>query len=751
MVFRKFGIACLGAMMSVFSFGAQITEEEAFADGAADMTNPASSRPASESSGCVFKNTSCKWHESNQDRAFDDKDDRFIVNGKSVSIFYTWGSIPVVIQAFSIKSSSGQSDRAPEAFALYGSNGDPADAGTWVDLSGGTESATGWSPSGETRYYSCNPRGLEFSSYILDVTDNISNQYTQGAELQFIGRVSAKVPAIQVAGNPGNYDDGSVQYGVVKYQSDLTHGAEIALKAPADPFLSGDEQHRYRCTGWKLYTFNEETQGFTDLEDEGTSLEATISYDETKRYNLEWQFEVAHRVTTSIHGSYGGTITPATRYVVTGQNLTLTATPDEGSRFVRWLTDGTLSDVKEATAELKNVTAPMEVAAAFWNARQAEVTQYVKPDGLVKGDGETEETAKQSISSAVNFLNGYQEGVLYILPGTYAFTSSSGDSFTLSGAIRVTGLKTDARDEVVLCKETASNGERLRQPIFHLNHPQAVVENLVLRGGYSTTDGRTAATVAFDAGGGTMRDCILEGATMNPNGIAAAVYMASPDARMTRCIIRNATVAGAQKNMSERSAAAVFIEGGMMSDCLIYGCSVFDGLSQVATGGIGIQGGRAGMGVPQVINCTVLNCAGTRAGGIFAEGNAVVANTVVAGCTTNSVCQSYRCDDEKTTTVACASDDATAPQGWLSGTTESFFVKHAVDADGKLDFAASDLRPLPRLMNKGVTQIVHPDGDMPATLPVSVLDLAGKPRVQGPAPDIGAYEFRVRGFFLSVR
>ncbi len=562
----------------------------------------------------------------------------------------------------------------------------------------------------------------------------------------------------------------------------LTPGPVI-IPVPDEIYPVVDGASRYRRVGYVISAYDAEARTYTlpvsaTLDETAKTL--SFSCENGQYYRLEWLYDLEYLVRCSAADGLGVVSSDET-WMKEGSVVTISATPNDSKthKFLYWK-DTAGNVYKEASSEI-TVTGPMELTAKFWKIDQPFVW-YVKTTekgGNNANDGLSPESAKATIKAALADIPDDTVATIYVFPGTYKIDNA--DVMLLKNPILISGLTDPETGEGVVLKKgtTTSYAEWY---FLEINHADAIVENITFRGGSFRGGGHSgpsykAASVKILGAGGTLRDCIIENAQVWHNdSIAASLTINSKGARVERCIVRNAVSVGTSQYTDVRSASGVLLMNGVLSDTLIYNCSVKDSsnisTTQPITGGLSLADAGTSWSAQKVaarvINCTVLNCTGNRTGGISqrtTKGSTfVIANTIVAGCK-----DFYSAGDddplahnfmgETNAFHACASDDAVAinsGSGCLAGeTAAALFRKYAVttaeDGTVSLDFGNSDLRPSSLLANKGVSQIFDNDGNVTETFSFGEFDLAGKLRVQGSKIDIGAYEAPPVGLRISIR
>lgn len=162
---------------------------------------------------------------------------------------------------------------------------------------------------------------------------------------------------LEVSASPDGIGSPSPAYGIT---NGLAAGASFTVSCGATPVTDADGTTQYSCTGWKLY---DGTNAVVST-GAGTSFTYVHPTPAAKR-RLEWQWDVsAYRGT--IASGHGGTVSQSGgAWYPAATPVTITATPNAGSGFVRWT--GTLPDGVSTTSASATFTptAPFSMTAVF--------------------------------------------------------------------------------------------------------------------------------------------------------------------------------------------------------------------------------------------------------------------------------------------------------------------------------------------------------------------------------------------------
>ena len=365
--------------------------------------------------------------------------------------------------------------------------------------------------------------------------------------------------------------------------------------------------------------------------------------------------------------------------------------------------------------------------------------RYVAQDGDDANDGVSPALPKRTIANAVESLAALARTrtcTVRVAPGTYTLAKETDDPITVTNAIRIVGTGATPEDVVVQRIDRASaNHSDYRNyqdlSLFHLNHPDALVANLVLHYGsaHQPTSDTTAGSAWIGANGGTISNCVVRGGrASHPYAITAGILMLGPGL-VTHCVITN----NSGTSVMESSWAKVWIAnavvmkgtGGRLENCLIR-----DNRSETE-GGTGSDKTSTvyATGTATLANCTIVENRARNCAGVFADGTGVtVRNCVVAG----NVDVGAAADNPNWmgtgTFAACATDDAEPVNGTcFSGALAAFFPRLAENVPVALKFRPAAGGPL---CDRGVDYE-----------PMAGVDLSGvQPRKIGAHVDIGCCE-----------
>lgn len=619
------------------------------------------------------------------DGSLTDDNSRYISTGCNTApsvVTWTFHSATPVNAYLLVNTAYDQVNRAPKQWTLEGSN----DGNTW-DLLDTCNNETSWGTR-EKRYFSF-INSTAYTQYRWTVSPNSGDRVSlYEMELYYIPN---RQP-LTVTATPGELGTSGPAFGTQNTVVGDTVTCSYAAPDGTDA--------RATCTGYSVYDY---VDGDWSLSASG----ATDSFALTMPDNpvkVVWNLADAAVRIAAVAGA-GGSVSPAETWAPFGGSTTIVATPDEGSSFVMWTGDTGNTDVRSPTLVLP-ADRPRTVSASFGG------DLYVSPDGSDANDGSTLATALASVRTAVERMDLVGSGTIHVAPGTYTEASASTAEnavIVVTNAITIVG--DPAAPESVVVKRNTSVNNRM----FYINHPDAVVSGLTIRGGNPTsaTLSGNGGNVYLDSAGGTVSDCVITNGTATGAWSTGGGNVCMAGGRVVRCRIVKGT--SAQCNEWGNPGGGVRITGGVLESCLVANNSA-------SYAGVYVTGTSA-----RVVNCTVVNNVGTASAGINVKNTA-------AGQVANCLMFGNR-----------ASNDETGHAHVWSGASSNNFVNCAGEVvvndtsilcgESFRDIAAGDFRLI------AGSPCIDAGASYASTAATSALDLDRNARVSGPTVDIGAYEF----------
>ena len=383
------------------------------------------------------------------------------------------------------------------------------------------------------------------------------------------------------------------------------------------------------------------------------------------------------------------------------------------------------------------VGAPSSGSLVVLGSSYDPAVRYVAATGDDANHGGAPELPKATIAAAVaSFPPAVRAApcTVHVAPGVYTLSRDYDDPISVTNAIRIVGDGGSPEDVIVRRTERAGTGSSAVRSwqdcsIFHLNHPGALVANLVMdHGSANQPSGNTTAGNAWiGASGGTISNCVVRnGTAYHPYAVSCGILLTGPGL-VTHCIITNNVADGrieaAWSSSNLGSAVVLKGTGGRLENCLIRDNRSAAGDGNDKTSPICAEG------TATIANCTIVENSGRVCGGVYANGTGVtVRNCVIAGNADVGAATDNPNWMGTGSFVACATDDGTAVnESCAAGTLDAFFPRHADDVPLEVRYRTVPGSPL------------YDAGE--DYEPMAAFDLSGRqPRRIGAAVDIGCYE-----------
>ena len=529
---------------------------------------------------------------------------------------------------------------------------------------------------------------------------------------------------LSVSGTPQNWGTVIPAYGI---NSGLSLGDTVECSAVG----AETESTKTILIGYSLYSVAADDSKTLVAESDATSFTYTHGSDAG---DLVWHWAQSNRV--SVAAAANGSVSEG-GWVGYGESFSLTAVPNTGYKFCRWIGDTVGVDIRSASAVIPSVTAPRSIVAEFIEENTDMTVQYVSPDGDDSNAGYLATAPKKTIAAAVQTLASTaaastQRGTVRVAPGLYSVASP----IAINNAVSILGDDLDP-SRVVVSNTTSATYQRGNQRVFVLNHADALVANLTMQNGQSW--GSSGSSFYIQSNGGMVSNCVVEAGKTTGNSAIAAGGLLDAGC-VSHTIFRNCTIGSdttSGKDGGDYRPAVVMLKGTSCAEnCLLVGNTqeASKSLSLVRLDGNSI-----------LRNCTVSDtglgntnqyCA------VFTpiyinSANATVQNVVVAGVTNRidgALCRPVWGRPANFLNGATDADIAELgfPEGTVTGTAAEFFK----------DYANGDYTPKAGgpLVGKGANY----EG-------MAAVDLAGNPRKVGSRIDIGCYELRSTPLGIIIR
>ena len=583
-----------------------------------------------------------------------------------------------------------------------------------------------------------NGRGNAWGGYMDEVrirkgessADWVAADYATIKDPNFLsyGSTISSEPFLIVAGDPDNWGTAIPAYG---NYFDVKSGDEFTASVTATNVVESGVE-RWICTGYTHYKIINQALGTKIVSQQGT--DSSFLYTQVAQDELVWHFTNEWLVNVTVIGS--GSVSTHSEWVLNGEILSLEATADDGYELWGWDIDmdGT-ADIRDTNLIIP-VTKALSLRAVFSPVGTDASVRYVAKDGDDSNHGYSVSLPKATVAAAVASLDAtIGQGTVYVDNGTYELL----EVLVVSNAISIVG-RTGKPEDIILKHKRNGNKDH---NMVELNHPKALVSSLTIEGGVrsSTLAGvGNGNNLAILSKGGSATNCIIRNGYSAQNySTGVGVYMDSEAALVTHCVISN-NISTTRLLYTERAGVGVHMKAGRLSNSLIAG-------NKNTSTAIGTRdrdyfsvGGVLAIGSSRVENCTIVGCLGRQCGGLWIGDTATAINTVIAGNNVfldgNDYTLQYASNNVSgliNRASYCATDDEGAiNELCIAGNTTDFFV----------DFDKHDYRIKGggSLYNAGIVY----DG-------ISAVDLLGKPRVIGKAPDIGAYESKNTSLLIYIR
>ncbi|MBQ3811580.1 MAG: DUF2341 domain-containing protein [Kiritimatiellae bacterium] len=275
----------------------------------------------------------------------------------------------------------------------------------------------------------------------------------------------------------------------------------------------------------------------------------------------------------------------------------------------------------------KNVANPDgDDSRAEFGVRNAGADPYVRfvaPDGNDENDGALATRPKRTIAAALASFSENARASLctvHVAPGLYPISSP----IVLANPVRVLGDDPDPV-RVVVSNTVTADYYRQDQRVFRLDHADALVANLTMRGGQEYGHG---GDFKIEAAGGTVSNCVVETGYTRDNGKAAGGWL--DGGLVTHTVFRNnASGSGSASWDGNRPGVLQLNNSARAENCLFAGNDQHASVTLINVYGNSVM--RNCTIVDSSLSRTNENCRSWSALNIGS--GATVLNTVVAGVT----------------------------------------------------------------------------------------------------------------------
>lgn len=505
-----------------------------------------------------------------------------------------------------------------------------------------------------------------------------------------------------ITGVPNEYGVADPAYGS---HAGYVAEQEYTLTAPTTCFANAAETLQAVCTGWKLYSYDNDGKVWVfneeDPNSQGTGNVCAYVHPGAPR-KLEWQYKLQAKVEVSASGAGTAALAEGTGpWFDLGSAVTLVTAATGDDVFRRW--DGVPADAVVSDGMVTfTITEPVAAVACYGGVR------YVSTGGKDSNDGRSDTTPFKTVAKAITDL-GTIGGIVYIADGTYSEAKpgvNGQPALRITNDVELVGHVGDASKVKVTVAQDSSKYYHL----LHIGHPQAKVRWVTLMGGRTGYNGNSdkGGVLTISSAGGIVEDCVISGGICDRWGQqGAGAYMYG--GRISRSRFTDNKLSSAESQYG----AGLFLAGGLVEDCL------FDNNDGYKGGAVAASGGK-------IVNCTVVKNTGNTMSGVYLRSASVkVVNTAIFGNTlTGSAAASAKVySGSGSCFINCASDVAISG-GVNCRTGDSGFVNLS---GGDYHLGSTSI-----CLDGGADR-----GDYGA---VSLRDYGNQPRVVGSAVDIGCYE-----------
>lgn len=250
--------------------------------------------------------------------------------------------------------------------------------------------------------------------------------------------------------------------------------------------------------------------------------------------------------------------------------------------------------------------------------------------------------------------------------------------------------------------------------LFTLNHDEACIESVTFANGKPNGYG---GAVQLDANGGIIRNCVATNCIANGWGAGGgAFYLKGANALVENCVVSNCSHATSGNGFEEayRGGLAAYIDqkGTIRNSLFVHNKGQGD---KVSNGGATVVLNNGGL----LESCTVVGNDFWYSSGIHATGTAKVRDCLIFGNTSR---------DDQNGCWTVWKGTATCFTNCIAPIYINDFC--IVTNHFLRDFAHGDFTPAGAAVDAGLT----------AEWQETAVDIAGRPRVSGSAPDIGCFE-----------
>ena len=349
-------------------------------------------------------------------------------------------------------------------------------------------------PAGEGASYGCTAEGAEARFVKMTITTPNGDKWLQLLEFKVYGTEVVDVPEYAVSVEPNNQGWGTVS---IQGYDDTSISIEEGLRLT----LLAEPEDDYLFVNWTV----------NDVE---VSHEATFRTEpifEATTYVANFKEKTRYNVTAN--ATEGGTAEVSQSSVLPGNQVTFTATPADGYKFVNWTESGvevsienpytvTITAEKELTANFKAVSTDLLLTFACLSDLHAQ-------ESLISGDVNSVKL-RESVTKTLSKIKKEENVDLIVLGGDYTSNNTISEE---------SWEKT--RELLINATRGAFNGDKTPVIYVNGNHEYEVANYDALPKGYNAGE-YYGTPMKTDIGALAAEDCFYETAS---NGTGTSVEL----------------------------------------------------------------------------------------------------------------------------------------------------------------------------------------------------------------------------------
>ena len=290
----------------------------------------------------------------------------------------------------------------------------------------------------------------------------------------------------------------------------------------------------------------------------------------------------------------------------------------------------------------------------------------------------------------------------------------------LNKGVTLRGATGNPANVIIANQKRNGNGSR----VLFVNHADARIEGVTMQGGYlannATPFSKNGGGFYIGPSGGTVSNCIVRACgvwTWGCQGNGAYIQASAANALVTHCVITNCTPTANTSSSGDGGCALAMYDGNVRNCLFAYNRVSASNSSQTHAYGTVLVGG--GM----LENCTVVKNDSYNCSGVYATGGEVL--NCAIGLNTSSLISGNANYVVWAGTASCFANCISPVQINEACAVEAEALTYTAPNAGDFSVVATSAAA---------------EGGVARDWMAGATDLAGKPRIRGEAPDIGAYE-----------